>query len=114
MDILIHGSPHIKDWDEIKEKIMAMKRLRTTTEILSQIPSSGLALLICCMSGLEKEVSGNSSGSDITFLNRRILTTIQVTPGDTEGGEFEQGKEQRGAVSTFVTFSFFKKDLRGK
>ena len=26
----------------------------------------------------------------------RSVLTIQMTPGDTEGGEFEQGKEQRG------------------
>lgn len=44
MDILIHVSPNIKDWDGIKEKIMPMKRLRTTTEILGP---PGLALLIC-------------------------------------------------------------------
>lgn len=47
MDILIHIPLHIKTLDKIKEKIMAMKGLRTATEILSQVFPPGLDFLIC-------------------------------------------------------------------
>lgn len=68
----------------MKVKIIAVKVLRITPELLS--PPPDLVFLICYIRGLKKEVSRNSSVSDITFWMKGLNNHTDDPWGEREGG----------------------------